>query len=112
VSGITGQKVSLGQANGGDVDLVVTGTVNYATYETPSGYPAIYDDQAGLFCFARLVEGRFLSTGVPVTAEPPPGVEKHARESDAVRIGKIMQRQSEMERRSQSSAQRNNTREK
>jgi hypothetical protein len=49
---------------------------------------------------------------VPVTAAPPAGVEKHARESDAVRSGKIMQRQSEMERRSQSSAQRNKTREK
>ena len=28
----------------------------------------------GLFCFARVVDGRLRSTGVPVTAQPPPGV--------------------------------------
>jgi hypothetical protein len=100
MSGIVGKKVSLGQAKGGDVDLIVTGTELYATYETPDGYPAIYDAAAGLFCFARLVGGRFVSTGVPVTSAPPPGVERHARESDDVRSHKIAQRQSEMERRS------------
>jgi hypothetical protein len=109
VSGIVGQKVKLGQANGSDVELVVTGTTLYATYETPDGFPAVYDDRAGLFCFARVVDGEFVSTGVPVTAPPPGQIERHARESDAVRGRKIAQRQSAMERRAQSPAGRTNT---
>jgi hypothetical protein len=67
------------------VELVVTGTEHYATYETPDGYPAIYDDDAGLFCFARVIDGQFRSTGVPVTAAVPDGVEKHAKESARAR---------------------------
>lgn len=109
MSGIVGQKVKLAQANGSDVELVVTGTALYATYETPEGFPAVYDDRAGLFCFARVVDGQFVSTGVPVTASPPEHVERHARESDAVRSRKIEERQSLMERRAQSPTGRPNT---
>jgi hypothetical protein len=111
VSGIVGQKATLAQANGGDVELVVTGTMLYATYETPDGYPAIYDDRAGLFCFARVVDGRFESTGVPVTAPPPAGVQKHAQEAEAVRAAKIAERESAMQTRAASSAARNEPRE-
>ena len=109
MSGIVGQKVKLAQANGDDVELVVTGTTPYATYETPEGFPAVYDDRAGLFCFARVVDGEFVSTGVPVTAPPPAQVVRHARESDAVRSRKIAQRQSAMEQRARSPAGRSNT---
>jgi hypothetical protein len=105
VSGIAGKKVSLGQASGGDVELVVTGTVNYASYETPDGYPAVYDEGAGLFCFARLVDGRFVSTGVPVTASPPAGLTKHVSESDAVRSARISEREAAMQRRAGAPAQ-------
>jgi hypothetical protein len=102
LSGIVGEKVSLGQANGPDVDLVVTGTELYASYRTPTSYPAIYDDRLGLFCFARLVDGEYRSTGVPVTATPPADVVPHAEESDAVRSRKIAERQAQMQRRSSS----------
>jgi hypothetical protein len=95
--GINGEKVSLGQANGPDVELIVTGTELYATYETPEGYPAIYDDRQGLFCFARLVEGKYESTSVPITANPPADVERHAQESTAVRSAKITERRSQLE---------------
>jgi hypothetical protein len=105
VSGVFGQKVSLGQANGPDVDLVVSGTELYATYETPDGFPAIYDEKAGLFCYARVVEGKYESTGVPVTSPPPRGVERHAKESDQVRAQRIANRQQQMERRSHSARQ-------
>jgi hypothetical protein len=91
VSGIVNQKVSLGQANGPEIELMVSGTRAYATYETLDGYPAIYDTDAGLFCYARVVDGRYDSTGVPVTADPPPGVQKHAKESERVRAAKIAQ---------------------
>jgi hypothetical protein len=82
------------------VDLIVSGTRTYATYETPEGFPAIYDDALELFCYARVVNGAYESTGVPVTEAPPAGVERHAKESDQVRSAKINQRQSENEGRS------------
>jgi len=99
--GISGEKVSLGQANGPDVELIVTGTELYATYETPDGYPAIYDNGLGLFCYARLVNGEYESTGVSVSATPPLDVERHAKESTIVRTRKIAERQLHMEQRSQ-----------
>jgi hypothetical protein len=100
VVGIKDERVSLGQANGPEVELVVTGTELYATYETPDGFPAIYDNSLGLFCFARVVDGKYESTGVPVTAQPPAGVELHAKESTDVRMSKIAARQAQLERRS------------
>jgi hypothetical protein len=98
--GMFGQKVSLGQANGPDVELIVSGNEDYANYETPDGFPAIYDESRGLFCYARLVAGRFESTGIPVTEPPPPGVTLHGTESDEVRQKKIQERTLQKERRS------------
>ncbi len=97
--GMFGEKVLLGQANGPDVLLVVRGTETYATYETPEGYPAIYDDVLGLFCYARVSDGEYQSTGTPVTSSPPLGVEKHAMETDEVRSRKIEQRTRQMQQR-------------
>lgn len=99
--GVFGEKVSLGQANGPDVDLVVRGTELYASYETPDGFPAVYDDALGLFCYALVINGQFESTGIPVTASPPASVERNARETDDVRQKKIQERTLQMERRSQ-----------
>jgi hypothetical protein len=89
MSGVIRQTAMLGQANGPEVELVVTGTKTYATYETPDGYPAVYDDSLGLFCYARVIQGEYESTAVPVSSGPPPGVVKHAAESDEVRASKI-----------------------
>ena len=75
-----GQRVTVGQARGPDVELVVYGDEFYARYETPDGFPVVYDAQQGQFSYARLDEGRFVSTGVPVTAPPPSGIERHAQE--------------------------------
>jgi hypothetical protein len=96
--GMFGQKVPMGQANGPDVDLIVSGTELYATYETPDGLPAIYDDALGLFCYARIVDGEFQSSGVSVALPPPAGVERHAAESDAVKQRKIQERMRQMDR--------------
>lgn len=93
MAGMFGGQVPMGQANGPDVDLVVRGTEYYATYETPDGYPAVYDDLLGLFCYALVVSGEFRTTGVPVTEPPPPGMEPHANESDDVRMRKIAERE-------------------
>jgi hypothetical protein len=90
VSGVIGQRVVLGQGRGPDVELRVTGTPLYATYETLDGYPAVYDPHRELFCFARLSRaGAFLSTGVSVLSPPPPGLRRHVHESDHVRTAKI-----------------------
>ena len=90
MSGVFGQRVVLGQGRGPDVELRVTGTPLYATYETLDGYPAVYDPYRELFCFARLSpEGAFLSTGVSVLSPPPAGLRRFAHESDDVRAAKI-----------------------
>jgi hypothetical protein len=90
MSGVIGQRVRLGQGRGPDVDLVVTGTALYATYETLDGYPAVYDPYRELFCYARLgPDGAFRSSGVSVLSGPPPGLRRHVHESDRVRAAKI-----------------------
>ena len=103
MSGIIGQKVRLGQADGSEVELIVSGTRLYATYETPDGFAAVYDQRDGRFCYARLVSGRFESTGVSVTLPPPSDVEPHVTESDDVRALKIRERQQQTEQQSQRS---------
>jgi hypothetical protein len=90
--GMIGQKVPLGQANGPDVELIVSGTELYATYETPEGLPVLYDEALGLFCYARLVEGKFVSTGISLTHAAPADIVRHARESDEVRQRTIEER--------------------
>jgi hypothetical protein len=95
MSGVVKQKAMLGQANGTEVELLVSGTRSYATYETTGGYPAIYDDTTGLFCYARVIDGEYRSTGVPVTSAPPQDVDLHAQESDEVRARKIGNRESQ-----------------
>jgi hypothetical protein len=106
VSGIINQKAVLGQENGPDVELVVSGTAVYATYETLDGFPAVYDTDKGLFCYARVTDGRYVSTGVPVTSAPPTDVERHLKESDAVRQSRIVEREREMERRASRKSER------
>lgn len=102
MSGVINQRVSLGQGNGPDVELIVSGTAMYATYHTPDGFPVVYDDDLGLFSYARLVDGRLASTGVPVGSPPPPDVDRHAREADHVRARKISERESHLDRGSRS----------
>ncbi len=86
--GMFGEKVPLSQANGPDVELIVKGTNIYATYETLDGYPVVYDEALGLFCYASLIDGEFVTTGIPVSASPPPNVERHAKESEDVKMRK------------------------
>ena len=88
MTAVRGERLSFGQRGGPDVELVVFGDEFYARYETLDGHSAVYDDALGLFCYARLVDGAFVSTGVPVSASPPPGAVLHGTESDAVRQAK------------------------
>ena len=81
MSVIFGETLTFGQKNGPDVSLKVFGDEHYARYETLSGYTAVYDDDAGLFCYARLAAGVFRSTGVAITQPPPSGLARHLKES-------------------------------
>jgi hypothetical protein len=102
--------VVLGQANGPDVELTVEGDEWYATYETASGHPAVYDDRLGLFCYARLVDGRFESTGVPVSEPPPTDVAPpHAREEASVREAKVAAKEASRGARAPGSPAKENT---
>lgn len=100
MTGLSNQRVTLAQGDGSEVELVVTGTALYATYETLDGYPAVYDDDLESFCFALVVDGRYATTGIPVSAPPPPDAQRHAKESDVVRADRIAARQSHLERES------------
>jgi hypothetical protein len=88
MTAIRGERLRFGQRSGPEVELVVFGDEFYARYETLDGHSAVYDDARGLFCYARLVDGAFVSSGVPVTAPAPPGAVLHGKEADAVRQAK------------------------
>src|SRR4051812_33896873 len=101
VSGVIKRRATLGQGKGTEVELMVSGTPLYASYETLDGFPAIYDDDRERFCYARLADnGAFASTGVSVDCPPPSEVVPHAQESESVRAQKIEKRSRELERRS------------
>ena len=85
MSAIFGETLTFGQSNGPDIRLRVTGDEFYASYETLDGYTAVSDTDRGLFCYGYLHNGILVSSGVPVTAAPPPGVPRHLREELLVR---------------------------
>ena len=88
MTAINGQRLTFGQRDGSEVQLLVFGTELYARYETPDGYSAVYDDALGAFCYARLADGAFVSLGAPVTGAPPPAAVRHGQESEEVRQAK------------------------
>jgi hypothetical protein len=89
MSAIFGERLTLAQANGPDVTLVVTGDEHYARYETEDGYSVVYDNDAGRYCYALLVDGRFVSSGAPVPGPRPAGAVLHGTESDDARLEAI-----------------------
>ena len=92
MSAIFGELMSFDQEKGPEVKLRVFGDEFYARYETEEGYTAIYDEDLGLFTYARLKDGRFLSSGLDLSRSPPPDLEKHLEESDEVRLDKAAKR--------------------
>ena len=79
MNGVIRQEASMGQGKLSDVDLVVSGTGKHAPCKTVDGFPAIYDDFLGRFCYARLLRGAYESTGVPVTSPAPPDIVRNAK---------------------------------
>jgi M6 family metalloprotease-like protein len=89
MSGIFNEQLTFKQENGPDVRLVVLGDEHYAHYETLDGYTVVYDVDLGLYCYARTIDGRFVSSGVPMNAAPPPDIRRHITESESVRQEKF-----------------------
>ena len=92
MSAIFGEILTFGQQNGPDIQLKVFGDEHYARYEDLNGYTALYDDELGQFCYARLSAGTFRSTGVPLTQPPPAGLARHLQESNEVKESKAAAR--------------------
>ncbi|HEX6045935.1 MAG TPA: M6 family metalloprotease domain-containing protein [Pyrinomonadaceae bacterium] len=92
MSGIFNEQLTFKQENGPDVRLVVNGDEHYAQYETIDGYTVVYDVDKGLYCYAKTINGRFVSTGIPMNAAPPPEIRRHITESEEVRQQKFILR--------------------
>src|SRR5919106_5830717 len=89
MSGIFNAQLTIKQENGPDVLLVVIGDEHYAQYETIDGFTVVYDVEKGLYCYAQTVNGRFVSTGIPMSVPPPPELRRHISESEEVRQQKF-----------------------
>jgi M6 family metalloprotease-like protein len=81
MSAIFGEILTFGQQTGEDVELKVFGDEHYARYEDLNGYTAVYDSERGQYCYARLSNAVFVSTGVPITQDPPHGLPRHLQEA-------------------------------
>lgn len=92
MSAIFGETLIFGQENGPDVKLVVFGDEFYARYETIDGYTVVYDIDLGQYCYAILLDGRFASSGVPITKSPLTGIQRHLKEFRNVRNEKFERR--------------------
>jgi M6 family metalloprotease-like protein len=89
MSSIFGETLTFEQEDGPDVKLVVFGDESYARYENEDGYTVVYDSDLGVYCYAVLINGEFVSSGVSLTQSPPAGVRRHFKESGEVRNAKF-----------------------
>lgn len=81
MSAIFGEILTFGQPKGPDISLKVFGDEHYARYEDSNGYSAVFDEERGGFCYARLSGGSFRSTGVALSEPVPPGLVRHLQEA-------------------------------
>lgn len=63
----------------GSVFLRSFGDEFYGRLETLDGYTVLTDPEGGI-TYARVDDGRFVSTGVSIVKSPPPGIPKHLQE--------------------------------
>ena len=89
MSAIAGEILTFSQEKGPDVELRVFGDEFYSRYENADGYTVVYDDDLGLFCYAYLIKGEFVSSGVDLSKAPPEKIFRHQKESEEVRNAKF-----------------------
>jgi M6 family metalloprotease-like protein len=89
MSYIDGEVLVFDQHAGPSIQLRVHGDEFYARYETLGGHTVLYDVDRGYYCYARTVDGAFVSSGVSAGESPPPDIPRHLRESARVRNQKF-----------------------
>lgn len=92
ISALIGDIKKIPQEKGPEVELAVFGDEYYSRYENKDGYAAIYDEEMGLFTYAEVIDGKYNSTGVPITAKPPGNLKPHLKESIEVTKEKAQRR--------------------
>jgi M6 family metalloprotease-like protein len=92
MSSIFGESLTFSQEKGPDVRLKVYGDEFYSRYEDPLGYTVVYDQDQGLYCYAKLASGEFISSGVALFESPPMGISRHFKESEEIRNRKFWAR--------------------
>jgi len=78
------------------LQLRVYGDEFYSRHENMDGYSVVYDKDRGLYCYAFLISGEFVSSGVDSSLSPPEGVRRHFKESEEVRNRKFEARYARM----------------
>ena len=96
MSSIFGEVLTFSQEKGPEIKLKTFGDEFYSRYENPDGYTVVYDQDLGVYCYARLINGEFVSSGVDAGLEPPANVRRHFKESEQVRNCKFEARFSRM----------------
>lgn len=96
MSAIHGELIIFDQHAGPSIALRVYGDEFYARYETPEGYTVVYDVDRGVYCYATLQGGHFVSSGTPWAKGVPLGIPRHLREDREVRNGKFSARYLEL----------------
>ncbi|HNX38948.1 MAG TPA: M6 family metalloprotease domain-containing protein [Methanothrix sp.] len=96
MSSIFGEYLAFPQERGDQVQLKVHGDEFYARYEDQEGYTVVYDSDMGRYCYAHLIAGEFVSSGIDISKSPPPELRRHLRESEAVRNRKFNARYARM----------------
>lgn len=96
MSVITGEKIAFSQEKGPEIMLRVFGDEFYSRYENVDGYSVVYDIDLGLFCYAYLIKGEFVSSGVDLSHAPPEKIYRHLKESEEVRNAKFEARYAKM----------------
>ena len=66
MSALIGDIKKIPQEKGPEVELAVFGDEYYARYENKGGYAAIYDEQMGLFTYAEVIDGKYISGRDPL----------------------------------------------
>ena len=96
MSAIVGEILTFSQEKGPHVKLRVFGDEFYSRYENLDGYSVVYDDDLGLFCYAYLIKGEFVSSGVDLSKAAPEKIFRHQKESEEVRNAKFNARYARM----------------
>ena len=96
MSAITGEILTFSQEKGPDVKLKVFGDEFYSRYENLDGYTVVYDTDLEQFCYAYLIKGEFVSSGVDLSRAPPKKIWRHLKESEQVRNVKFEARYAKM----------------